>query len=74
MGVFDSVMVPCPKCGETNEFQSKSGDCTLAVYSLEEAPEDVMANVNRHAPITCWRCKTRYFVNLLTREVKEAGE
>lgn len=70
--MFDSVMVPCPKCGEANEFQSKSGDCTLEVYSLKDVPENVMSDINRHAPITCWRCNTSYFVNPLTREAQEA--
>lgn len=72
MGMFDSVWVPCPKCGEVNEFQSKSGECTLASYDLHNAPSDVMTNINRHAPITCHKCKTRYEVNPLTREVKES--
>ena len=53
MGVYDSVVVTCPKCGMEHEFQSKSGRCTLSVYSLDECPEDVLANVNRHSPYEC---------------------
>ena len=54
MGLYDSVMVKCPKCGEEkNEFQSKSGECLLDVYTLENCPNDVMVNVNRHSPCKC---------------------
>jgi hypothetical protein len=62
MGCFDSVMVPCPKCGERREFQSKSGDCSLAVYDLEAAPLSVLADVNRHAPLPCGKCGTSFEV------------
>ena len=55
MGMYDTVTVPCPACGERAEFQSKSGDCTLATFTLEEAPDDVLIDVtvNRHGPIRC---------------------
>lgn len=53
MGMFDSVWVPCPKCGKKSEFQSKSGDCTLASYEIDNAPASVLADVNRHAPNEC---------------------
>lgn len=53
MGCFDTILVPCPKCGLLYPAQSKGGNCTLERYSFEDAPEDVMSNVNRHAPFTC---------------------
>jgi hypothetical protein len=62
MGMYDTVMVPCPKCGTKSEFQSKSGDCTLAVYELNEAPNDVLLDINRHAPATCVKCGTSFGV------------
>jgi hypothetical protein len=64
VGCYDSVMVPCPKCGEKSEFQSKSGDCCLSYYDLQEAPADVLLNVNRHAPNTCEKCGTLFQVEL----------
>jgi len=64
MGVFDSVMVPCPKCGQREEFQSKSGPCALAVYNLEDAPDSVLMNINRHAPIACGKCGAVFEVEL----------
>ena len=60
MGCFDSVMVPCPQCGEKTEFQSKGGECLLRVYELHEAPADVLSDVNRHAPNICPKCGTEY--------------
>jgi len=64
MGMFDSVMVPCPKCGEVSEFQSKGGDCILREYTLETAPADVLSDVNRHAPNTCGKCGTIFAVKV----------
>lgn len=71
MGVFDSVMAPCPECGARHEFQSKSGDCSLAVFELEDAPEEVLAGAIRHAPIACARCGTPYWVTLAHSTVRE---
>lgn len=62
MGMYDSVMVPCPTCGELSEFQSKGGACLLRTYSLDEAPGDVLLDVNRHAPNTCENCSTTFEV------------
>lgn len=64
MGMFDIVTVPCPTCGEPGEFQSKSGDCTLETYTLDDAPDDVLLDVNRHAPARCPKCDTLYGVEV----------
>jgi len=53
MGMFDSVMFPCPDCGRHIEAQSKSGPCTLQRHWYTQVPEDVAQDVNRHAPFTC---------------------
>ena len=67
MGMFDTVLVPCPNCGEKAEFQSKSGECLLEVFELKDCPDDILANVNRHAPVTC-DCGTAFEVDLEKRE------
>jgi hypothetical protein len=65
MGVYTTIMVPCPTCDVRAEFQSKSGgDGTLATYTLEDAPDDVLLDVNRHAPIRCHQCGTRFSVEI----------
>jgi hypothetical protein len=64
MGMFDSILVPCPKCGKREEFQSKSGPCALSTYNLEDAPFDVLSDVNRHSPHTCEDCGTLFEVRV----------
>ena len=64
MGMFDSIMVPCPKCGRRREFQSKSGGCYLETYELDRAPLDVLLDVNRHAPYSCEQCGTLFAVHV----------
>jgi len=53
MGMFDTVLVKCPKCGGLNAFQSKGGECLLLTYTLDNAPPDVLSDINRHSPYTC---------------------
>lgn len=65
MGLYDTIMAPCPRCGTKNEFQSKGGDCSLATYELNEAPADVLSDANRHRTV-CERCGTRYRITTIT--------
>jgi len=62
MGCFDTVRVPCPRCGKIEEAQSRGGDCDLEVYSLINCPVDVMSDINRHAPFTCDDCGVKFRV------------
>ena len=71
MGMYDSIYVHCPKCGECIEFQSKSGDCILEVYTLENCPEDVLANANRHSPMEC-SCGAFLEIDTENRKIIEA--
>jgi hypothetical protein len=82
MGMYDTIMVPCPKCDVRAGFQTKSGPCTLATYALEDAPDDVLLDVNRHAPMHC-DCGTIFSVaiegvrprrTLIARSVVWEGE
>jgi len=66
-------MVNCPRCGKEHEFQSKSDDCLLKVYTLENCPDDVMANVNRHSPYKC-DCRTLFQVDIATRKAVVVDE
>lgn len=67
MGCYDTVLVPCPKCGTKAEFQSKGGDCLLRTFELADCPADVMDDVNRHSPHKCEQCGTTFSV---TFEIK----
>jgi hypothetical protein len=53
MGMYDTVLVNCPSCGEEAGFQSKSGECILDAFYLKDCPDDVLSNVNRHSPYDC---------------------
>jgi len=57
MGMFDSVFVPCCKCLNPVEFQSKGGPCTLAAYDPEEVPADVASDLGGYVK-ECPKCKT----------------
>lgn len=45
MGMFDSVIAVCPKCGAQVEFQSKEGDCFLREYSACDVPIAIAKDV-----------------------------
>jgi len=62
MGCYDTVMVPCPSCGNREPFQTKSGECLLKEYDLEDAPQEVLGDVNRHAPYDCQKCGASFYV------------
>ena len=64
MGCYETITVPCPKCQEPYYAQSKSGPCAMLDYKLEDAPDEVIAGVNRHAPFTCEKCGTVFCVEL----------
>lgn len=66
MGLFDTVIVPCPDCGKPYEAQSKGGSCSLFTYELEDAPEDVLSDINRHAPFCCRGCGAVFKVKVKT--------
>lgn len=53
MGLYDTVLVPCPACELDYDAQSKGGHCTLTTYTMKDAPDDVYSDVNRHAPFIC---------------------
>lgn len=62
MGMFDTVLVPCPRCGLEAEFQSKSGPCELMCTKLAETTLEILIDVNRHAPVRCKSCGVRFEV------------
>lgn len=68
MGMYDTVIIPCPTCGVEHEFQSKGGDCYLRVFTLENCPDDVLGDVNRHSPADC-ECGTSFKVDIRKRAV-----
>lgn len=55
MGMFDSVLVPCPKCGAPVEFQSKEGNCACEVFDLDTAPAIILRDIINW-PDYCEKC------------------
>lgn len=60
MGLYDIVLLKCPNCGQENRFQTKSGPCEMREYLAEDAPSNVLMDINRHAPIECQSCGQNY--------------
>ena len=58
MGMFDTVLVSCPACEETLEFQSKAGVCLLNDYSLQSAPIEVLLDILEYGEEYCNKCQT----------------
>lgn len=58
MGVYDSVVLVCPDCGEHHRVQTKAGKCRLETYTIDDAPFDVLAGVE-NTPVTC-ACGTEF--------------
>lgn len=69
MGMFDTIIGICPECGSENEFQTKSGDCNLCVFNLNDVDEDTLEDVNRHNPSNCIGCDKIITVDIENRKV-----
>ena len=64
MGVFDTVLIPCPHCGREYEEQTKMADNpSLRTYHLEDAetPPEVIVGVL--GIYTCASCNKEFKVS-----------
>jgi Zn ribbon nucleic-acid-binding protein len=59
MGMFDTVVTNCPKCGERNEIQTKAGDCCLDVYTIDAVPVEIARSLNGQKRF-CDKCGHKY--------------
>lgn len=73
MGMFDTILASCPICGEENEFQSKGGDCFLENYNLEDCPDDVLSDANRHRDYNKCECGALLVIDIEKRKVITEG-
>lgn len=53
-GMYDEVRVRC-LCGGYATFQSKAGECILAMYDVDEVPAAIAADLNGEVS-ECERC------------------
>lgn len=65
MGMFDTLLIRCPNCGEIHEQQTKTDPCLLLDYELHAAPLDVLAYV-AHRAIKCLECGNHFLVEVQT--------
>lgn len=59
MGMFDTVVTNCPKCGERNEIQTKAGDCCLDVYEIDSVPVEIARSLDGQER-WCDKCGHKY--------------
>lgn len=81
MGVFNTIIVDCPSCGEPVEFQTKSGTCALSYFHIsdvsEKEIEGIMGRTNYctnckiKVKIKDPRCKTKNFSHLVETQEGE---
>lgn len=62
MGMFDSVTVSCPECGDLVDQQSKAGRRNLAVFTLDNAPLEILLDIAKDT-IFCTKGH-RFYVQL----------
>jgi endogenous inhibitor of DNA gyrase (YacG/DUF329 family) len=63
MGMYDSVMVNCPKCGTLVELQSKAGKCKMEKYSVYEVPPEIAIDIDGHSE-SCNNCGTHVVIRM----------
>lgn len=68
MGLFDTVLVDCPKCQHRNEIQTKAGACDLRTYRLAKTPPDIAGSLAGET-VRCDGCSAiiRFDVQFLIR-------
>jgi hypothetical protein len=67
MGLFDSVAVKCPQCKETHYTQSKTGECSLDEFQLNECPPKILWDINGDK-FSC-KCGTKFRIVIISKEV-----
>lgn len=59
--MYDTILIPCPWCGEINGEQTKQGACMMEDFNLSEAPAWVLEAVNG-LDARCYHCDKRFSV------------
>ena len=75
-GTFDTVMVPCPSCGITVDFDTQKGPCNMERYMVTDAPPAIAGALHARTE-TCKRCGTiislhvAYIIHIKTDKLPE---
>lgn len=59
MGMYDTVLIPCPNCKAEQDEQTKAGDCLLNVYNINVLPPDI-ADRFAGREFHCDQCGTEF--------------
>ncbi len=61
MGLYDSVWMPCKKCGHEIDFQSKAGDCLMYDYKPTGIPYLIAREIHESGYVSrCRECGERF--------------
>lgn len=69
MGLFDTLILYCPNCGKAQAYQSKAGDCGLNTYYFEDAPMEILKDIEEDDWTDCISCQTRFKIKLVHKPV-----
>ncbi len=62
MGMFNTVLIPCPQCGKNVKYQSKAGSCSLKIGHIAASePADAAECIGNH---DCPNCMSVFEVRL----------
>lgn len=61
MGCYNTIVIPCPECGTTHEFQTKSGSCGMKTYHISNVPLEDFAGIVGDS-VECEKCGTVFGV------------
>ncbi len=62
MGLFNSLYIKCPDCGNELEFQSKSGECAMSVYNDSNLSPTVAVGMDDDI-VRCDFCNNNFELN-----------
>jgi len=68
IGKYDAIFVRCPHCSNSNEFKSKSGECEMNNYTLNDCPNYVLIDINRDGECEC-NCGVNYKIDTKERKI-----
>ena len=63
MGCYDTILFPCPDCGELYSVQSKADD-GLRTFHMGNAPAYIVIDAAEQVPWVCKKCHKMFGVKI----------
>jgi len=70
MGVYNTILVPCPNCENIVKFQTKSGSKLLTEYNIKNVPKIELKGIYGETEY-CSQCKTK--IKIIDPEKKKVN-